>query len=76
MRRILVEHARRRLRVGQGAEAGVSCHYFGPRSRSRIKHRHRGHAHAKDQLAPQHFLYFFPLPQGQGSLRPTLGGAT
>jgi len=21
--------------------------------------------------APQHFLYFFPLPQGQGSLRPT-----
>src|SRR5579863_1190894 len=23
--------------------------------------------------APWHFLYFFPLPQGQGSLRPTLG---
>ena len=22
-------------------------------------------------LARQHFLYFFPLPQGQGSLRPT-----
>ena len=22
---------------------------------------------------PQHFLYFFPLPQGQGSFRPTLG---
>src|SRR5687768_14405302 len=22
---------------------------------------------------PQHFLYFFPLPQGQSSLRPTLG---
>jgi hypothetical protein len=22
---------------------------------------------------PQHFLYFFPLPQGQGSLRPTFG---
>ena len=21
----------------------------------------------------QHFLYFFPLPQGQGWLRPTLG---
>jgi hypothetical protein len=20
---------------------------------------------------PQHFLYFFPLPQGQGSFRPT-----
>ena len=23
--------------------------------------------------APQHFLYFFPLPQGQGLLRPTFG---
>jgi hypothetical protein len=22
---------------------------------------------------PQHFLYFFPLPQGQGSLRPIFG---
>ncbi len=22
---------------------------------------------------PQHFLYFLPLPQGQGSLRPTFG---
>lgn len=21
---------------------------------------------------PQHFLYFFPLPHGQGSLRPTV----
>ena len=25
--------------------------------------------------APQHFLNFFPLPQGHGSLRPTLGSA-
>ena len=25
--------------------------------------------------APWHFLYFFPLPQGQGSLRPTLADA-
>ena len=24
---------------------------------------------------PQHFLNFFPLPQGQGSLRPTFAGA-
>src|ERR1700688_136865 len=23
------------------------------------------------EFAPQHFLYFLPLPQGQGSLRPT-----
>gem|GEM_PF-5463372 len=25
------------------------------------------------QEAPQHFFAFLPLPQGQGSLRPTLG---
>ena len=25
---------------------------------------------------PQQFLYFLPLPQGQGSLRPTWTGAT
>ena len=25
--------------------------------------------------APQHFLYFLPLPQGQGSLRPTFWAA-
>ena len=25
---------------------------------------------------PQHFLYFLPLPHGQGSFRPILGGAT
>jgi hypothetical protein len=25
--------------------------------------------------APWHFLYFFPLPQGHGSLRPILPGA-
>ncbi len=27
---------------------------------------------SKAHFAPQHFLYFFPLPQGQGSLGPTL----
>ena len=27
------------------------------------------------QFRPQHFLYFLPLPQGQGWLRPTLGEA-
>src|SRR5438128_11227886 len=26
-------------------------------------------------LAPWHFLYFFPEPQGQGSLRPTFAPA-
>jgi hypothetical protein len=25
------------------------------------------------QPLPQHFLYFLPLPHGQGSLRPTFG---
>src|SRR5438874_2491861 len=25
--------------------------------------------------APQHFLYFFPLPQGQGSFLPTFGSS-
>ena len=28
-----------------------------------------------DQPAPWHFLYFLPEPQGQGSLRPTLGAS-
>ena len=28
------------------------------------------------RFLPQHFLYFLPLPQGQGSLRPILGGFT
>ena len=27
-------------------------------------------------FAPQHFLYFLPLPQGHGSLRPTFGPFT
>src|SRR5687767_1995602 len=31
--------------------------------------QHRG------QILPQHCLYFLPLPQGQGSLRPTFGPA-
>ena len=31
--------------------------------------------HVYSAAAPQHFLYFLPLPQGQGSLRPTRGAA-
>ena len=27
----------------------------------------------EDHYRPQHLLYFLPLPQGQGSLRPTRG---
>jgi len=30
-------------------------------------------ADSASHQAPQHFLYFLPLPHGQGSLRPTLG---
>src|SRR5256885_16903002 len=30
-------------------------------------------ASANYATRPQQFLYFFPLPQGQGSLRPTFG---
>src|SRR5262249_48773107 len=34
------------------------------------------HASGDDaEAAPWHFLYFLPLPHGQGSLRPTLGSA-
>ena len=31
-----------------------------------------GGAPSERQAAPWHFLYFWPDPQGQGSLRPTL----
>src|SRR5215211_3707840 len=30
---------------------------------------------ADHAAAPWHFLYFFPLPHGQGSLRPTFGSS-
>ena len=33
------------------------------------------HLEFSDYL-PQHFLYFLPLPQGHGSLRPTFGPFT
>src|SRR5271166_5981984 len=39
-------------------------------------HRPRDWASRGDDFgrqAPQHFLYFFPLPQGQSSFRPGLG---
>ena len=34
-----------------------------------------GGAQLAAAVAPWHFLYFFPLPHGQGSLRPTLAPA-
>src|SRR5580704_10173758 len=33
------------------------------------------HNNPRPYAAPWHFLYFFPLPQGHGSLRPTLAPA-
>lgn len=41
--------------------------------RSVINTSHSSSEHSPH--APWHFLYFFPLPQGQGSLRPTLFSA-
>ena len=32
------------------------------------------HAIHQPASLPQHFLYFFPLPHGHGSFRPTFGG--
>ena len=34
--------------------------------------RHRDLLHRHDECRPQHFLNFFPLPQGHGSFLPTL----
>ena len=36
----------------------------------------RATRHKRDRYWPQQFLYFFPLPQGQGALRPTFIAAT
>ncbi len=40
----------------------------GPRSANHVV---RASCGLQDRYPPQHFLYFLPLPQGQGSLRPT-----
>ena len=36
-----------------------------------VHHQRLGRAVIEHQVAPWHFLYFLPLPHGQGSLRPT-----
>src|SRR3982751_3182058 len=36
---------------------------------------HPCHSGTAFQAAPWHFLYFLPLPHGQGSLRPTFGSS-
>ena len=54
----------RHLHVGDAVSFGVSLLVSG----------HGGVCRAdRAQLAPQHFLYFFPLPHGHGSFRPTRG---
>jgi hypothetical protein len=40
-----------------------------------LKPLHVRSAEEADCQAPQHFLYFLPLPQGQRSFRPALGRA-
>src|ERR1039458_4145722 len=63
-------------RVPASTRVSRSSWPAGPRSGPRPQPLARGHA--ADQPcprgsypAPWHFLYFFPLPHGQGSLRPT-----
>src|ERR1017187_8960722 len=48
-------------RQGAGKRAGTK------------KRGRRGTSMRQRQFFPQHCLYFFPLPHGQGSFRPTLG---
>src|SRR5262245_50267921 len=43
------------------------------RNRKRLVRRDESPPGRHTAPAPQHFLYFFPLPHGHGSLRPTLG---
>ena len=50
------------------AESAASLSGPGTRqARGRLLHQPTRCSH---RFAPQHFLYFFPLPQGQGALRP------
>jgi hypothetical protein len=53
---------------------GISCsQIFGGRHGLREFQAALSHHQCSIAAAPQHFLNFLPLPQGQGSLRPTLG---
>ena len=61
------------------ATPGIALNSLLPAQRTTAvlqRHRRMISQHRHLQLnAPWHCLYFFPLPQGQGSLRPTLGWA-
>lgn len=47
---------------------------YPPHKTSRSKNFHQDdYVQCSTVATPQHFLNFFPLPQGHGSLRPTLG---
>ena len=68
---LLAEHPQKLTVFGQGESLslGLLSHMRGDYSlhASFIPQNRR-----QTGQAPQHFLYFLPLPQGQGSLRPTL----
>ena len=57
-------------RVETSTWAGRTSDFWGT-SRTSSKVRASGNLSSSIQPTPWHFLYFFPLPQGQGSLRPT-----
>lgn len=63
---------RRPLSVLHGQQEDV-CRTIVLKPKRRRKGSGRGRP---DPYLPQHFLYFLPLPHGQGSFRPILGGAT
>ncbi len=76
------DHALRIIEVGMGVEAGLkeshACLDYqvaqdGPQRSYRFAPTPSTLSEAWDQV-PQHFLNFFPDPQGQGSLRPHLAG--
>src|SRR5258708_27586426 len=62
-------------RKWHGVPGFISCRSTTPATQPSQHAVHSPHwrigAAAIGIVAPQHFLYFLPLPQGQGSLRPT-----
>src|SRR5258708_20125846 len=62
-------------RKWHGVPGFISCPSITPATQPSQHAVHSPHwrmgAAAIGIVAPQHFLYFLPLPQGQGSLRPT-----
>jgi len=59
--------------VPQSCEAVYSRRMFFEQFEGRRRLRRRLRGFWERLQLPQHFLYFFPLPQGQGALRLILG---